>query len=701
MALRHLARLHARAGRLLAHAFDWRKTEAALNAWPQFATTIDGIDVHFLHVEGRGPDPSRCSSRTAGRARCSSSSSSFRCSPIRRHGGARRRLHARRAFAARLHAVVPREPAAPRAAGDRRDVRRAHDCAWATSRYGAQGGDWGSFVTAWLGANRAEHLIGIHLNLMPLRRDPAMFANPSDGRAALPRRARDLPEGGDRLPVDPGHAPADARVRALGFSGGARRVDRREVPRLDRLRRRPAQRVVDRRNARRTSACTGSPTASARRSGRTTRACTGRGRSTGGSACPRATASSRARSCGRRATRPSACSRHPALERDAQGRALRRARAARGAGAARSGRSSGPSPDVSRKASLRSFGGRMRATRAGARWAVAAIVLAWCGCVGAETQVYLLRGWFGVFSTGMDAIAATLRGKGIEAEALGCLEWKSTVSKILDARAAGRTGDVLVGRFAGREQHHRHRARAGKARGAGGPPDSLRIGAARRAGPCFPSRRTVRAATRGHCHHEPVLAAAASPDCRPERVERASGQPHIDARDAAHLARRSTSTGIADVQAAIVGARVASGPLALRPGDPRRLPRRPRALRASCVPRPRLSACSLTSAPGAPRPGRHYAATRAARALARGDPARFRPLSQAGKDAAPRPSALDQLGPPMPAGPWLSRAGQLDERRAPPRRPRRRHLRPRLAQDVGPASPPSSLPRRSATKRSR
>ncbi len=99
---------------------------------------------------------------------------------------------------------------------------------------------------------------------------------------------------------------------------------------------------------------------------------------------------------------------------------------------------------------MRSFGGRMRATRAGARWAVAAIVLAWCGCVGAETQVYLLRGWFGVFSTGMDAIAATLRGKGIEAEALGHLEWKSTVSKILDARAAGRTGRiVLVGHSQG------------------------------------------------------------------------------------------------------------------------------------------------------------------------------------------------------------------------------------------------------------
>ena len=37
------------------HRFDWRRTEAALNAWPQFKTRIDGIDLHFLHVPGKGP----------------------------------------------------------------------------------------------------------------------------------------------------------------------------------------------------------------------------------------------------------------------------------------------------------------------------------------------------------------------------------------------------------------------------------------------------------------------------------------------------------------------------------------------------------------------------------------------------------------------------------------------------------------------
>jgi pimeloyl-ACP methyl ester carboxylesterase len=47
------------------------------------------------------------------------------------------------------------------------------------ARYVAQGGDWGSFVTAWLGANRPGRVAAIHLNLMPLRRDAAAFADPS------------------------------------------------------------------------------------------------------------------------------------------------------------------------------------------------------------------------------------------------------------------------------------------------------------------------------------------------------------------------------------------------------------------------------------------------------------------------------------------------------------------------------------------
>jgi pimeloyl-ACP methyl ester carboxylesterase len=36
--------------------YDWRKVEARLNAVPQFVTTIDGVDIHFIHVRSKYPN---------------------------------------------------------------------------------------------------------------------------------------------------------------------------------------------------------------------------------------------------------------------------------------------------------------------------------------------------------------------------------------------------------------------------------------------------------------------------------------------------------------------------------------------------------------------------------------------------------------------------------------------------------------------
>lgn len=168
---------------LVAHwidCYDWRATEAGLNAWPQFVTRLDDVDVHFLHVPGKGPDPKPL---LLSHGWPGSILEFMKLIPLltdpAAHGG-----DARDAFTV----VVPSLPGytlsfrenQPRKAlpaigdlFDRLMQRLGH------TRYAAQGGDWGSFVTAWLGANRPEHLRGIHLNLMPLRRDAAMFANPT------------------------------------------------------------------------------------------------------------------------------------------------------------------------------------------------------------------------------------------------------------------------------------------------------------------------------------------------------------------------------------------------------------------------------------------------------------------------------------------------------------------------------------------
>jgi pimeloyl-ACP methyl ester carboxylesterase len=39
------------------HRYDWRSHEAALNAHPQFLADVDGTELHFVHVRGKGPHP--------------------------------------------------------------------------------------------------------------------------------------------------------------------------------------------------------------------------------------------------------------------------------------------------------------------------------------------------------------------------------------------------------------------------------------------------------------------------------------------------------------------------------------------------------------------------------------------------------------------------------------------------------------------
>ena len=39
------------------HSYDWRAQEAKLNQFAQFRADIDGQNIHFLHVRGKGPNP--------------------------------------------------------------------------------------------------------------------------------------------------------------------------------------------------------------------------------------------------------------------------------------------------------------------------------------------------------------------------------------------------------------------------------------------------------------------------------------------------------------------------------------------------------------------------------------------------------------------------------------------------------------------
>ncbi len=83
---------------------------------------------------------------------------------------------------------------------------------------------------------------------------------------------------------------------------------------------------------------------------------------------------------------------------------------------------------------------------------VAAMILSVCNVTHAAgtPRVILLRGWFGVFSMGLDAVTDQLKAQGINAEVAGHLSWQNEVAEILRERAAGHTGPlILVGHSQG------------------------------------------------------------------------------------------------------------------------------------------------------------------------------------------------------------------------------------------------------------
>src|SRR5512141_589594 len=39
------------------HQYDWRKHEAALNQFDHFKAKLSGVEIHFIHQQGKGPNP--------------------------------------------------------------------------------------------------------------------------------------------------------------------------------------------------------------------------------------------------------------------------------------------------------------------------------------------------------------------------------------------------------------------------------------------------------------------------------------------------------------------------------------------------------------------------------------------------------------------------------------------------------------------
>ena len=146
--------------------FDWRAQERRLNRLEQFKTTIDGLDIHFVHRRSAEPDafPLILTHGWPGTFAEFDKVIEPLTDPVA-HGG-----RAEDAF----HVVVPSIPGygfsdRPRQLGYGRDRTGAIFAELMArlgyERYGAQGGDLGAGVSRWLAANDAEHVAGLHLNL--------------------------------------------------------------------------------------------------------------------------------------------------------------------------------------------------------------------------------------------------------------------------------------------------------------------------------------------------------------------------------------------------------------------------------------------------------------------------------------------------------------------------------------------------------
>jgi microsomal epoxide hydrolase len=182
--------------------YDWRGHEARLNAFRQFTVPLAGIDLHFIHEPGVGPAPLPL---------------------LISHGWP--------GSVWEFHQLIPRLTDPARFGADPRDAftvvapslpgygfsfrpgqsrfgvpEIAETFATLMTkvlgyrRFGAHGGDWGSFVSARLAADHGARLAGIHLTLMPLRRDI-----PRDAGARSPEEAAYLSELAEWLREETGY----------------------------------------------------------------------------------------------------------------------------------------------------------------------------------------------------------------------------------------------------------------------------------------------------------------------------------------------------------------------------------------------------------------------------------------------------------------------------------------------------------------
>lgn len=147
--------------------YDWRKWEAQLNALPQFMTSIDGQQIHFVHLRSKEPGalPLLVTHGWPGSVVELMKIMEPLADPARFGGDP----------ADAFHVVAPSIPGygfsgpTHEPGWDVKRIAAAFDELMARlgyDRYGTQGGDWGSVISRQLGLMHAKHVIGSHYNTL-------------------------------------------------------------------------------------------------------------------------------------------------------------------------------------------------------------------------------------------------------------------------------------------------------------------------------------------------------------------------------------------------------------------------------------------------------------------------------------------------------------------------------------------------------
>ena len=148
------------------NGFDWRVQERRLNQLEQFTTTIDGLTIHFVHRRSKHANalPLLITHGWPG----SFVEFTKIIGPLtdpEAHGGT---------AADAFHVVMPSIPGfafsqAPRESGfDPARIAALEATLMARlgyTRYGVQGGDWGSIISREVALADAPHVVGLHINM--------------------------------------------------------------------------------------------------------------------------------------------------------------------------------------------------------------------------------------------------------------------------------------------------------------------------------------------------------------------------------------------------------------------------------------------------------------------------------------------------------------------------------------------------------